>query len=126
MVFLAVKSHQQTIDLVSEDYYAQEVKYGQRMEEMKNEQALEEPVAMKQEGNALFIHFPKLPAKIEGTVQLFRPSDKRFDQEAALVLNEENQHIISLKDLPRGYYRVKVSWQAGAAPYYTEETVFIH
>lgn len=125
MVFLAVKSHQQNIDLVTEDYYAQELTYGQRMDEIKNAKALEEPVAIKQEGEALIIHFPELDEKIEGQVQLFRPSDKRFDQEAELALNTANQHSMSLAGLPRGYYRVKVSWQAGEEIYYTEETIFI-
>lgn len=125
MIFLAVKSHQQNIDLVTEDYYAQEIKYGQRMDEIKNANALEEPVVIKQEGEALFIHFPELAEKIEGQVHLFRPSDKRFDQEAELALDAANQHKISLEGLPRGYYRVKVSWKAGEETYYTEETIFI-
>ena len=125
MVFLAVKSHQQTIDLVAEDYYAQEVQYGQRMEEIKNAQALEQVVTVKQHQQQLVITFPRLGDDISGQLQLFRPSDKRFDQQAALALNGKGEHTLSLEAMPRGYYRLKIDWKAGNTPYYTEEAVFV-
>jgi hypothetical protein len=125
MVFLVIKSHQQNIDLVAEDYYAQEIAYGGRMQQIANANNLEAQVSISQAAKSLKIQFPKEVQPLSGTVQLFRPSDKRFDYADSLKLDNNNEQQFSTEKFPRGYYKIKIAWQDSTKPYYLEESIFL-
>lgn len=125
MLFLVVKSHQQNIDLVTENYYEQELQYQHHIEKVRNTQQLEETVRIKPEQGRIQLSFPALSAPIQGQVQLFRPSDARFDLLTELQPDSQNQQYIATNSLPPGYYRIKINWQAGNQDYYTEEVLHL-
>ncbi len=124
--WLVFRTFQETIELVSEDYYQQELGYQQRIDKMTNNQALPVPLTFSQQAQQLVVQFPAEPAaEVQGEIQMFRPSDARRDQILTIALNPQRQQIIATEGLVKGHYRVKVDWTSGDAAYYTEETVFI-
>ncbi len=126
IVYLAVRSFQQNIDLVAEDYYFQEIHYQDQIEKIKNADAQGQQLKFSQKNARLVVQFPsESPDSIQGTISLFRPSDARFDQLLAILLNAQNQQTISTADLAKGYYKVKVDWQQGGQSYFKEEAIFI-
>ena len=125
MLFLVVKSHQQNIDLVTENYYEQELKYQQQIDKVQNTKDLKEGVKVSHSKGSIAIHFPKMAESISGNVQIFRPSDARFDMESTLSPDVEGRQQIATTELPAGYYRIKINWKAGAKEYYTEEAIHL-
>lgn len=125
ITFLVVKSHQQNIDLVTENYYQQELQYQHQIEKIQNNQQLEEKVKITADKGEVYLHFPKLSGPVEGQVQVFRPSDARFDLTEELKPDSQNQQQIATSTLPPGFYRIKINWQAGGQDYYTEETLHL-
>lgn len=125
ILFLVVKSHQQNIDLVTENYYEQELQYQQQIEKIKNTQQLDETVKIKSEKGGIQLSFPALSSPILGQAQLFRPSDARFDLLTELQPDGSNQQYIVTDALPPGYYRLKINWQAGNQKFYTEEALHL-
>lgn len=124
MLFMVVKSFQQNIDLVTENYYEQELQYQHQIEKIRNTQKLEESVKITSEqGKGIQLSFPRLEAPIQGQVQVFRPSDARFDLLEELAPDRNNQQLIATTSLPPGFYRIKISWQAAGQDNYTEETL---
>ena len=122
MIFMVVKSFQQNIDLVTENYYEQELKFQQQIDKIHNTKKLDEQVTVRLEDEGLLITFPDLES-IKGHIQVFRPSDAQFDLERTIDLDGHNRQSISTASLPAGFYRIKIDWNAEGKEFYTEETI---
>ena len=126
IVALVFRSFQETIELVSEDYYQQELGYQQQIDKMINNRALPVPLTFTQQAQQLVVQFPDdLSAEVQGTIQLFRPSDAHSDRTLTIALNPARQQIIATDELVKGRYKIKVDWTSGEEAYYTEELIFI-
>ncbi|MFP4091579.1 MAG: FixH family protein [Cyclobacteriaceae bacterium] len=127
MVFMVIKSFQVNVDLVAEDYYKQEIEFQQQIDKTNNASELAERLSFKQENQQLIIQFPALFEQgVHGEISFFRPSDKRFDVNTKITLDENHRQSISTTDLAKGYYKIKLDWKNGSKAYYHEESVFIH
>ncbi len=123
---LVFRSFQENIDLVSEDYYQQELGYQQQIDKIANSKSLNIPLTFAQQAQQLVVQFPDdLTSTVEGEIQLFCPSDMRNDRLVTIALNSDQQQIIPTGKLAKGYYKVKVDWMSGDAAYFTEESIFI-
>jgi nitrogen fixation protein FixH len=114
------------VELVSGDYYAQSLEYDRRMAARANLQALGAAFscAVSSDGRALSLRLPSGAAPTPGgTVTLYRPSDSQADHVVALSVDARGEQQIALADLRPGRWRVQVEWDAGATPYYYEQTV---
>lgn len=126
MIFLVVKSSQQNKDLVTEDYYAKELVYQQKIDQSKRVAALTAPVAIQVINHELTIHFPKdfAAKKITGDAVLYCPSDERKDRSQAFTLTDE-QLSIPLPESYKGLFYVKLNWEADGVTYYYEKKITI-
>ncbi|MEM9830611.1 MAG: FixH family protein [Bacteroidota bacterium] len=123
---LVFRSFQVNVDLVSEDYYQEELAYQNKIDKMRNERKLSQSLTFSQQSQRLAIQFPDhSTSPIQGEIRLFRPSDARFDQVYSIALDPQQRYIISTDQLAKGYYKVKVDWESGESAYYTEESIFI-
>ncbi|AHM62423.1 nitrogen fixation protein FixH [Flammeovirgaceae bacterium 311] len=123
MGYLAYRSSKENIDLVTEDYYKQELGYGSQMDKMRNAQALAKPVQVMVEGRAVAVAFPALEGVVSGEIQMFRPSDAQFDRTVAITPDASGKQQLDVTDLPAGLYRLKIDWKAGDKSFYTEEAI---
>ena len=113
-------------DLVTEDYYKQELEFQKDINKEKNAHTLAKNISWEKTENGLIITFPEtLKAKdITGKVFLYRPSNKQFDFETDISLSNHNL-LIPDKRLLGGRWNIKVDWQYNGKSYlYKKEIVY--
>ncbi len=125
IAFMVRGAMQSEVNLVSKDYYQQELEYGQRMDQLSQTQALAQPLTIVHAAAAeqVSLVFPEAfkGQKLKGNVRFFRPSDSQQDIEVALALNSDLQQHISTAQLAKGFWRVEVSWQAEGQQYFMKQ-----
>jgi len=122
MIFLVVMAFRQNFDLVADDYYAQEIAYQGRIDQMNNAKAKGYMVAAEQDAEKLTLRFPVPATNVK--IHIFRPSDEGMD----LHLSPETEVTILTvprKDLTAGKYLAKVEWQAEGETYYEEKVIVV-
>lgn len=126
MLFLAFKSSRQNTDLVSEDYYAKELVYQQKIDEVKRTTALSAPVQITLVNKEVSIQFPKdfATKKITGEVSLYCPSDEKKDRTQPFTVTDAAVNMV-LPGNYHGLHYVKLSWTAEGITYYYEQKIFI-
>ena len=99
-------------DLVTENYYGQELEFQHDLDKQKNAQKLEENISWTKTDQGIVITFPeKFDVKdITGNVFLYRPSNKQLDFETTISLSDHNL-LIPDKRLLDGRWNIKVDWQ---------------
>lgn len=99
-------------DLVSDDYYKQELAYQQEINKENNAKSLKKNIKWKKTEEGLLIQFPEEIdyKKIKGKVFLYRPSNKRFDFETNISLSNHNL-LIPKKRLLDGRWNITVDWE---------------
>lgn len=113
-------------DLVTEDYYKQELEYQNDIDKQKNAQTLKKQIELKQTPEGLIISFPKTmdTSKISGKVFLYRPSNKQFDFDIPISLSNHNL-LIPDNRLLGGRWNINVDWQYNKEAYlYKKEITY--
>ena len=123
--YLVIKSMNQENELVVTDYYAQELKYQDKLEAAKHAASLPEPIQIESSNGHIIIKFPgKNGIKTgEGMVKIYCASDKSKDYEMKF-----NLELDSLIDVPyQGYgtRSVQISWTTNGLDFFTEKNIFI-
>lgn len=124
---LVFNCYSMDVDLVSKDYYAQELNFQQRINATNNEKSL--PASISHTVNdktvVLTIDSVLLSNDFKGTITFFRPSDSKKD--VSFKMNfVNNQQIIDAKDLIHGAYKLQLSWTSKQKNYFKEEVIFIN
>ncbi|MBS1919141.1 MAG: FixH family protein [Bacteroidetes bacterium] len=124
IAFLVIKANYQKFDLVTKDYYGEELKYQQVIDQSANAAKLSAPVAVQKNGHVLSLLFPEemKGKKKQIDFYLYFPADASRDFRK--ILNTEQQEII--QELPgnfSGNYELKLSWKADSLKYYFEKKV---
>ncbi|WP_452220498.1 FixH family protein [Lacinutrix salivirga] len=113
-------------DLVTEDYYKQELQVQNDINKETNAQGLTQNVSVEKTTKGLVITFPESFKinSITGKVFLYRPSNKQFDFETPISLSNHNL-LIPDKRLLGGRWNIKVDWQYNETSYlYKKEIVY--
>lgn len=111
-------------DLVTEDYYAEELAYQKNINKLKNAKTLKENINYRKTSEGLEIVFPSGIdyKKITGNVFLYRPSNKQLDFESTISLS--NTHLlIPDSRLVGGRWNIKVDWQYNGNSYLYKESI---
>ena len=126
ILFMVFKSSTQKTDLVTTDYYAKELKYQDKIDEMNRVQALSAPVEFVIKDNALIIRFPKdfVGKKLTGEAVLYCPSDENKDLKINFSVLDEPVKI-NIPAGSKGLYELHLSWQDGGITYYFEKKIII-
>lgn len=127
IIFLVTKSVNEKIDLVTPDYYAQELKYNGKMESIERNNSLSDPAMIYCDQEGIRVEFPASfeTKSITGSIKVFRPSDKNMDFSVDISPGDGNVQLISPDNLIKGMYRVKVDYQYKNENYYTEKQVVV-
>ncbi len=127
MIVLVSIALRQNYDLVESDYYQKSVNYQQHIEEVKNTEALADKVKVEQTADSLKLIFPSLSAvpNYSGEIHLYSPVEEKRDEVVKLKLNDRFSQVISLKNMKRGRYAVKINWSANSVPYYQEQEITV-
>jgi len=98
-------------DLVVEDYYQQELKFQSNIDKEENSKNLKTDITWKKTKGGILVEFPiELDIKqIEGSVFLYRPSNKKLDFEIPISLSNHNLLIPDNKLLD-GRWNISIDW----------------
>lgn len=120
MVYLTAQEH---FDLVTPDYYAQELKFQQVIDGKNNYHALQERISVKQTETQVQISLPASNTNIEkGEVYFYRPDNAKLD----LRIPIQNQLALQKTTFSKGMYQIKTSWVIGAKAYFNEQSLYIY
>jgi nitrogen fixation protein FixH len=100
-----------THDLVTEQYYQEELHYQDEIDAGQNLANLEEKLIVKKTLEGLKIEFPNsfFPKEIKGKVFLYRPSNKQLDFEIPISISN-TYLLVPEKRLLDGRWNIKISW----------------
>jgi hypothetical protein len=122
MVFISMN---QNINLVSEDYYKQEIAYEDQIQRLRNTESLEQSpeITIDRDAQLVIISFPEelIDQIKDGNILLFRPSDSRLDKRYELAINEEGIQKVSIRGQIKGLWKAKLYWQDYNLEYYQEK-----
>jgi len=113
-------------DLVTEDYYKEELDFQNDINKETNAKNLSENISWKKTEEGLLITFPETFTinNISGKVFLYRPSNKQLDFETPISLSNHNL-LIPDKRLLDGRWNIKVDWQYNGKSYlFKKEIVY--
>ncbi|SHO64147.1 FixH family protein [Algoriphagus zhangzhouensis] len=119
MVIISVRM--EGIELVTENYYEEEIKYQEQIDKEVSTLALDRE-ALKFDGSTKALILD-LPIGAKGTLNLFRPSDIELDQELPVEILEAGEKSVYIGDLKAGYWKVQLSWEENGESYYQEKKI---
>ena len=111
-------------DLVTEEYYAKELKYQEDIDKEKNAKSLKKNISVNKTQEGLEIVFPDNLdiKKIKGKVFLYRPSNKQLDFETSISLSNPIL-LIPDKRLVDGRWNIIVDWQYNKNLYLYKDSI---
>ncbi len=117
----------QKIDLVSDDYYARELVFQDKINETNNANALPEKIIHTIQQDGVQLQFPSVfkNKTVSGEILFFRPSDASKDFKSAVQLTKEGQQLITINNLSKGMYKMQIKWVAEGVSYFSEEVIVI-
>jgi hypothetical protein len=123
MVYISVNKN---IDLVTKNYYEEEIKYQQQIDKINNSNNLKKQLIMQQNDGSLVIIFPDDEYRdIKGEISFYRPSDAKKDFKIPIILSGQNQQVIATNSLQKGLWKVQVNWNKSGVDYYNEEKLMV-
>lgn len=120
---IAMKEYQH--ELVSEDYYHDELHYQEEIDKLNNALVLEKDIVLKNSKEGVTISFPQEISEqsITGTIFFQRLSNEKLDFSETIQLTNHNQ-LISSDKIVSGKWIVKVDWKAGDDEYLFKDSWF--
>lgn len=113
-------------ELVVEEYYKNDAKFGDEMIRIQNAQDLKQKPVITKTSGGIVITFPEVfvPEKVKGNVSFYRPSNKKFDFVVPLTLSNSSL-IVPKEKLLEGRWDINMEWQYEGKQYLTKEVVYI-
>jgi len=127
ILMLVGMSASQKIDLVTDQYYAEELKFQDKINKTKRAKALTNPLKWEVNRNGITINYPEsLPDQnLSGKIKLYCPSDDRKDISFP-VKSLENTQLIPVDQIPDGRYYMQIDWKNGEETYWNEDLIVIN
>lgn len=115
------------VDLVTDNYYEKELKYQQQIDKLNRTQEMEMDVDIQLSNAGIVLTFPDSisGSQISGDVFLYRPSDSGYDITLPVKVQANNQMIISTEKIIKGFWKVKVEWNANNDSFFSEKSLII-
>jgi hypothetical protein len=124
IAFLVIKASGEKFDLVTKDYYGEELKYQQVIDESANTAKLSAPVLLNKYDGSLSILFPEEMKGKKKQIDFYLYYAADASKDFRRSLNSDQQEIT--QSLPRnisGNYDLKLSWSTDSLKYYYEQKV---
>ena len=107
-------------ELVTDNYYQKELKYGEVLAKKKNADSMRIPVQVLQNAQGIQIVFPPYQKNISGNIILYKPDNQKLDQTIPINLDVNNTQSIPKKSLISGRWNVTVDWKQNDVLYFIE------
>lgn len=127
MCTLVYKCMHQNFELVTKDYYTDELRYQDKIDAMNNANKISS-VVIDQNNDKVSIQLPKEIKGLATSGQLwfYCPVNSVNDRKIPLQVNDEGVMLIDKSKIARSNYQVKLNWQIGKEQYYTEKSLTVN
>ena len=129
IVTLVVAATRGSNELVTRDYYEQELRYQSRVDQLARTRFWSNRItaAFDSAGRRVKVTVPRehAAAGAKGQVQLYRPSAENADHTLALTPDAEGSQTIDAATLTAGLWKVRLEWKVGADEFYADRSVVI-
>jgi hypothetical protein len=126
--YLVYRSVTTNFDLVSKEYYKEELAYQQVIDGTRRASLLTSKVTITRQSDSVVISFPQemKTGSIKGMAWFYYAPDERRDRRLQLEATGGNEIKFSSSLFIPGNYTAKISWENEGLHYYTEQSVNIH
>jgi nitrogen fixation protein FixH len=128
-VGLIVMACSQHADLVRPDYYEQELKFQNRIDQVErtHRAATQATVAFDAAAKSIVISLPPDQAarELTGRIELYRPSAAGLDRTITLAPDPKGVQRLDAAGLAPGLWKVRVSWTVEQKDYYLDQKVVV-
>lgn len=126
IMLLVYLSSRENRDLVTENYYAEELAYQKVIDQSANTAALSSAVSVTAAADAVIIELPgELKNSLsEGTWALYFAADRNKDIQGNFSTADGRYRIPVKKDIS-GQFTIKLQWKADGKEYYFEQPLFL-
>lgn len=127
ILYFVFRSFGENVELVADDYYAQEVAFQSRIDATANAQEIGALIMVDQGDEGVRLSFPddfNNPI-IEGQVTFFRPSAEDLDRTFPLTLDEDNSISFPRQLFSAGRYTVTLAWNTGEEAFFVTKEIVI-
>lgn len=122
-VFKAANQNTNETDLVTEEYYKKEQSLQDDIYAMQNAVNMKVPVTVSKSGDKLLIEFPDMNDDvIEGTIYLYRPSNKKLDFEIPITI-ENGRAFVPGENLLPGRWDISARWNYSGKDYLIKKSL---
>lgn len=127
IISMVVKSMKSDVNLVSKDYYADELAYEEQIQKETRSKPYQKEVSVSllAAEKMMRLQLPKELEKIEGNILLYRPSSSKMDKQIPLQINQHGEQYIETKELQKGIWLVKIFLNSANKTYYFEREISI-
>jgi hypothetical protein len=124
LVFMCMK---QNFELVSKDYYKDELRYQDKIDGMNNLNKIGN-VLIRENGDKISIQLPKevQGSALKGQALFYCPANSINDHNLPLEVNDQGLMLIDKSKLAKASYQVKLYWEIGNEQYYTEQNLAVN
>ena len=124
MVSMVVASSRQKIDLVSKDYYKDEIEYQGVIDAGRNQSQLLAPLVIRANDVQVTVDFPDVfkDKVLKGEVYFYSPVNDKWDYR--IELNTYNNRMsVDRNRLQNTRYTIKIKWETEGKNYYQETSI---
>ena len=116
---------QQTSELVSNDYYGDELVYQEVIDAKRNAENLTEIPKYEEIAEGMKISFPSeiIPENKNVKFELFRTDDANLDVKKEINLDANNEILVPKQVISKGPYTLKIKWSHAKKPYQVDYDV---
>ncbi|MCY7362389.1 MAG: FixH family protein [Ignavibacteria bacterium] len=121
-------SMSKNVDLVSSNYYEQEIKYQSHIDLLKNSADYKDKINAELNGNEIVIHFSELKnkGKISGEIIFYRTSDSKKDFKININPDSDGIQKINSSELDRGLWKLQFKLLNNNNNYFVEKNIFLN
>ncbi len=126
MGYMVYRALNTKYNLVSKDYYKEELRYQERIDRVKNAIALGD-VTIGQDATTIQIQLPKAHKgyAVKGEVFFYCITDATKDFKLPLQVDASAIQVVMKKQLQKAAYQVKLNWQVGKFAFYNEQKLIV-
>jgi len=127
LLFLVYKCVNTKYELVSKEYYKDELRYQDKIDGQANSNLVSD-VKVDQNSSILTISFPKEQKgkKADGELWFYCQTNEDKDRKIPVLIDTAGQQSIDKNTLAKGNFKLKITWTISNKKYYSEKDVIIN
>jgi hypothetical protein len=115
------------MDLVTADYYEQEVRYQEQIDRAQQTRTVKVRVDYRADQGRIVLRLPPEHAARQpaGSIHLYRPSAAGLDRRMALGVGADGAQSVDTRSLTSGLWRIRITWNVEGKDYYFDQSVIV-